>query len=117
MAWSTAARNAAVDAVAKNGGANWFAAFLDNPESGGAEVSGGSYARVAAVYPPATSGTAANDVVEISIPQGTTVKYWARFSTASGGTPYDVRALPGNGETFGGAGTLKVINNVTQSAA
>jgi hypothetical protein len=55
--------------------------------------------------------------VEINIPQGTTVKYWARFSTASGGTPYDVRQLPGNGETFGSAGTLKVINNVSQSAA
>lgn len=117
MAWSTAARNKAVDAVAKDGGANWFAAFLDNPEIGGAEVSGGAYARVQAIYPPASNGSSANDVVEINIPASTTVKYWGRFATASGGTPYDVRALPGTGESFGSAGTLKVINNVTQPSA
>ena len=116
MGWSLVARNQIVNSAGQGSGAGWFAAFVADPEVGGAEVSGGAYARVQATYPAAVDGSTSNPVVELNIPGGTTVTHWGRFSTASGGTAFDVRKLPGPGETFGSAGTLKVINNITQAA-
>lgn len=114
-------RNDALNAVAAASGASYFGLHSADPGTTGAnELTGGSYARVQAV-PPAVSvvGTVTFPTATINVPGGATVKYWARYKTASGGAPYDSGPLPGvagggPGEVYGSPGVLMLNLTMTQ---
>jgi len=113
-------RSAAVNAVAVSSGATYVAAHTADPGTTGAgEVAGGSYARVQAIPPsagPSSIGAATFPAAVLVIPAGNTVRYWARYTTASGGAPYDSGAMPGAGVVFDTSGTLTINLTVTQAA-
>lgn len=116
MANSVAFRNAVVNAVAQNGGADYFSLHTADPGTTGAsEVTGGSYGRVSAGFPAASSGAATNAGATINVPSGTTVTHWGRWTTASAGTFFTGGALTAP-ETFGSAGTYTITNTVSQAA-
>lgn len=117
MPHSVTLQNAAVNATARDSGASYIGLHSGNPGTTGAsEITGGSYARVQAVAPAAVNGGASFPAAIINVPAGNTVTYWARYTTASGGTPYDSGAMPGAGVVFDIAGTLTVNLTVTQAA-
>lgn len=116
MANSVAFRNAAVNAVAQNGGADYFSLHSGDPGSTGAnEITGGSYGRVQAGFPGATTGAATNAGATINVPAGTTISHWGRWTQASGGTFFTGGALPAP-EAYGSAGTYTLTNTVSQAA-
>jgi hypothetical protein len=118
MAYSTNFRNAAVNAVGQNGGADWFSLHTADPGTTGAsEVTGGSYARVSASFPAAVGGSSTNAGATINVPAGTTVTYWSRWTAQTGGTWYAGGALPNGGEAFGSSGTYTLTNTITQPAS
>ena len=79
MAYSTGFRNAAVNAVGQNGGADYFSLHTADPGTTGAsEVTGGSYARVSAGFPAASAGSSTNAGATINVPAGTTVTHLVR---------------------------------------
>lgn len=117
MAHSVAFRNAAVNAVAQNSGATWFSLHTGDPGTTGAnEVVGGGYARIQALYPAATTGSSVTAGATHSVPAGTTVTHFGRWTAVSGGTFYTGGALPNGGDTFGSAGTYTNVNTVSQPA-
>lgn len=113
-------RSAAVNAVAVTSGATYVAAHTADPgTTGAAEVTGGSYVRVQAIPPsagPSSIGTTTFPAAVLNIPAGSTVRFWARYTVASGGTPYDSGAMPGAGVVFDISGTLTVNLTITQAA-
>src|ERR1044072_6514179 len=118
MAYSTGFRNAAVNAVGQNGGADWFSLHTGDPGTTGAnEVTGGTYARVSAAYPAAANGSSTNAGATINVPAGTTVTHWSRWTAQSSVTWYAGGALPNGGESFGSAGTYTLTNTITQPAS
>lgn len=111
-------RNDALNAVAANSGASYFGLHTADPgTTGAAELTGGSYARVQAVAPAVTTvGTVTFPTATINVPAGVTVRYWARYKTASGGTPYDSGLIPNGGEVYGSPGTLNLALTMAQGA-
>lgn len=110
-------RNKAVDAVALNGGANWWSLHSADPGTTGAnEISGGSYTRVESVFPIAGNGASTMPGATHDIPAGTTVTHFGRWTSQVAGTFFTGAALPNGGEVFGSAGTYTNVNTVTQGA-
>lgn len=117
MANSVAFRNQAVNAVAQNGGADWFALHSADPgTTGAAEIAGGTYARVSSGFPAASTGSSTNPGATINVPAGTTITHWSRWTAQSGGTFFAGGALPNGGETYGSNGTYTLTNTVSQAA-
>lgn len=115
MANSVAFRNAVVNAVAQNGGSDYFSLHTADPGiTGASELTGGSYARVQAGFPAATTGAATNAGATINVPAGNTVTHWGRWTAASSGTFFTGGSLPAS-ETFGSAGTYTLTNTVSQA--
>ena len=113
---SVSFRNKAVDAVALNGGANWFSIHTGDPGTNGAnELTGGDYVRVQSVYPAAVSGAASIPGATSSIPSGSVITHWGRWTSQTGGTFFTGGALPNGGDTFGSAGTYTNVNTVAQA--
>ena len=112
VGWSLAAKNEQVNASGVNSTARWVGAFNGDPTAGGVEVTGGAYTRQQVTYPTSTNNNATTNIIGIQMPQGAVATHVARFSTVTGGTPYDVRALPNGGETFNSAGTLYLSNAI-----
>lgn len=104
---SLAMRNAALNAVCVGSAAGYFGLYAGDPDSGGVELAGGLYARQNSTPPSATTGSVSWPSVVFQVPGGGThPTHWARFASASGGTPYDSGALPSGGETYNSPGTL-----------
>lgn len=117
MAHSLSFRNAAVNAVAQNGAANWFSLHTGDPGTTGAnEVVGGSYARAQATYPAATNGASSTPGATHTVPAGTAVTHFGRWTIQSGGTFFTGGPLPNGGEVFGSSGTYTNVNTVSQPA-
>lgn len=109
--WSDGARNAAVDAVGTTATATWVAAFEDDACTD--EVDGGAYTRVQLDFPDSVAGAATAPTVTLNIPTGKTVRGVGRFSTASGGLPYDTRTIA-PAQPFPSGGKLDVTWTITQ---
>jgi len=117
MPHSVALRNAALNAVARDSGASWIGLHTGDPGTTGAnEVTGGSYARVQSIAPAASNGSVTFPPAVINVPAGVTVTWWARYSAASGGAPYDSGQMAGSGVVFDVAGTLTIPLTMTQPA-
>lgn len=117
MANSVSFRNKAVDAVAINGGANWFSLHTGDPGTSGAnEVTGAGYQREQALYPAAANGAATTPGATHQVPAGTVVTHFGRWSSQTAGTFFTGGVLPNGGDSFGSAGTYTNVNTVTQPA-
>lgn len=84
MPFSVAARNTMLGALSPA----YVSLHTANPGDNGAnEVSGGSYARVAATWAAASSASrAASNQPAINVPAGTTVTYIGYWTASTGGT-------------------------------
>lgn len=110
MPYSTAARNAMLDALGAVAG--FVSLHTADPGTTGAnEVSGGSYARKAASYATASgSSKPSSNAQAFPVPPATTVSHFGLWSAASGGVFYGGGPLVNDQgvptpETFNGAGT------------
>lgn len=115
MALQTSEVNVAVDAVAAR--ATHLSVHTADPATtGAAEATGGSYARVALVWPAATAGSSTAGQVTVEVPAGTYTHYglWGALTgttTWRGGNPLSTT------ETFGAAGQLKVTASIPGTAS
>lgn len=117
MSNSVSFRNKAVDAVALNGGATWWSLHTGDPGTTGAsEVVGGDYVRVQSSFPAAVSGQSTMPGATSAIPAGTTVVYFGRWTSQTGGTFFTGGPLPNGGDTFGSSGTYTNVNTCAQPA-
>lgn len=108
-------RNKAVDAVALNGGANWWSLHSGDPGTTGAnEITG--IPRVQAAFPAATNGAATMPGATHNVPAGTTVTHFGRWTSQTAGQFFTGGSLPNGGEVFGSAGTYTNVNTVSQGA-
>lgn len=117
MSFTDAFRNDAVDAVALNGGANYYSLHTADPGLTGAnEATGGSpaYAReLASGFPAASGGSSTNGSVTFDLPAGT-YTHWGRWSTASGSTGfYEGGPLPAS-QTFSTQAQYTLTQTITQ---
>lgn len=78
-------QNAAADGVA--GAFPYVALFNGNPESGGVEITGASYARKQLTLPAASTGqTAATNVpLDFDVDIGTPISHWGLMSALTAG--------------------------------
>lgn len=91
MAFSPAARNEAVDAIAANG--RWLSLHTADPGTTGAgEVVGSTRAQT--TYPAASGGSTTGTTVGVQVPAGGPYTHWGSWSASSGGTFKTGGALP-----------------------
>jgi hypothetical protein len=98
---STAARNAAVDAVAANG--RWVSLHTASPGTTGANEVVGS-TRAQTTYPPAANGTTTGTPAAVAVPAGGPYTHFGLWSAQVGGTFQGGDVLP-TPETYGSPGT------------
>jgi hypothetical protein len=83
----------------------------DPTTTGGNEVSGGSYARVAVTWNAASSGTVTNSgALSINLPASTTASYFGVWSASSSGTYYIGGALSPSITTGTSAGVVSIAS-------
>lgn len=92
----------------------YVALFSTAPSGGtpGTEISGGTYARVAAGWGAASNGVISGSVT-INVPSGATVAGVGLYTAATGGTYVDGAAV--TSQAFASAGTYTVSLTYTQS--
>jgi hypothetical protein len=94
--------------------AAYVALFTTAPSGGtaGTEVSGGTYARVAAGWSAPSSGVITGSVT-INVPTGVTINGVGLYTAATGGTYVD--GVTVTSQNFASAGTYTVALTYTQS--
>jgi hypothetical protein len=112
MGYTTAAENAAITGI-KNG-ATYISLHTGDPgTTGAAELTGGTYARVATTWPGSpTSGSITGSAAQINVPAANTITYWGLWTASTGGTFYYGGTLPAS-ETFGASGTYSLTPTLT----
>ena len=114
MAYSTSARNAALDGVGALG--TFISMHTADPGTTGAsEVSGGTYARVATTFAAAANGQKTGSQVTLNIPASTTITHWGLWSAASAGTFICGGALSSS-STYSSAGTYNFTPTLTAAS-
>lgn len=77
-------------------------------DDGGAEISGGSYARQAVTWTAAADGDIAPDAdLTFDVPAGNTVAEWRGYTALTGGTDYGGAAV--TNEAFAGDGQYTLL--------
>lgn len=91
------------------GGVTFVSLHTADPNpSGGSEVSGGSYARKAASWAAAASGSvASNAQIIFDVPAATTITHLGYWSASTSGTFYGSRQLD-TSQTYSTAGTYTI---------
>jgi hypothetical protein len=108
---STAARNAAVDALAALGA--YISLHTADPGiTGASEVAGGTYVRKLTTWAAASTGSRAGSLVNVPVPAGTTVTHAGVWSAASAGTFVGGIVLSAP-ETFGATGSYDYTPTLT----
>ena len=111
MAFTTAAKNAAVDAIIALG--NWISLHTADPGTTGAsEASGGGYARQQSAHGAAASGVATGAEVSFSNIIAAAYTHFGYWSAVTAGTFRHGNVLTPS-MTLGGTGTLKVTPSVS----
>lgn len=81
----------------------------DPTTTGGSEVTGGTYARVAVTWNAASGGTVTNsNALSINLPASTTASYFGIWSASSAGTYYIGGALSPSVTTGASAGIVTI---------
>lgn len=113
MGYTVAAENAAIGAIA--GAATFISLHTADPTTtGGSEVTGGTYARVATTWGTVSNGSYTGSQVTINVPAGTTIAFWGIWSAGTAGTFYYGGTLPAS-ESYGSAGTYALTPTITAS--
>lgn len=91
----------------------------DPTTTGGSEVTGGTYARVAVTWNAASGGSVTNsNALTINLPASTTAAYFGIWSASTAGTYYIGGALSPSVTTGASAGTVTIaIAAITVSAS
>lgn len=113
MPYTSAADTTAITAV-KNA-ATFISLHTASPGTNAAnEVTGGTYARVAATWGTVTAGSVtASTAVVLNIPAGTTITHWALHTASTGTTSQYFGDVLAASETFGAAGTYALTPTLT----
>lgn len=83
----------------------------DPTTTGGSEVTGGTYARVAVTWNAASGGSVTNSsALSINLPASTTASYFGIWSALSAGTYYIGGALSPSITTGASAGTVTIAS-------
>jgi hypothetical protein len=108
MGYAVEVHNAQLDLLDEDGAypARYLSLHTDDPgDTGANEVAGGSYARQAITWQPASSGAKSiNEAPVFQVPSDTTIKFFGLWSASSGGSWRGGDPLPKD-ETFSGPGT------------
>lgn len=111
MAFATATKNLAVDAI--TGAGNWTSLHTADPGTTGAsEATGGSYARQQSTFPAASGGVSTGSEVTFGGLPAAAYGFFGEWSAVSAGTFRHGNVLT-PAMTLGGTGTLKVTPSVT----
>jgi hypothetical protein len=112
MGYTTAAENAAITGI--KSGATYISLHTGDPgTTGAAELTGGTYARVAVTWGTVASGSVTSTAAAtINVPAANTITYWGLWSAATGPTFYFGGPLPAS-ETFGASGTYSLTPTLT----
>lgn len=87
MAYSTTAKNAALDGI--GAAATWISAHTADPGTTGAnEVTGGGYARKQTTWSAASGAEKVGSTAVLDIPAGTNVTHWGLNTAVTAGTFY-----------------------------
>ncbi len=105
MAFSTAARNTAVAAIAAN--ARWISLHTADPGTTGASEVAGS-TRAQTTYPAPVGGATTGSPAAVQVPAGGTYTHWGSWDASSGGNFQTGGALPAP-ETYGAPGTYNAV--------
>jgi hypothetical protein len=111
MAFTNAARNAALDAI---GAAGAFISFHtgDTGANGANEIAAQVYSRQQTGWSPASSGSKVGTAVTSTIPASTVVTWWGLWSALTGGTFLYGGQLPAP-ESYGAQGTIVFTPTLT----
>lgn len=108
MAFSSTAKNVAVDAIAAN--ARYISLHSANPATNGAnEIT--AIARVGTTWGTSANGTKTGSSVTLTVPAETSFSYWGVWTTTTGGTFYYGGTLPA--ENYVAAGTYTFTPSLT----
>lgn len=113
--YSMTARNKVVDSLGVNGGADWFSLHTDDPGTTGANELAGC-PRKNGPYPSAGAGEATNSGTLFDVPAGSTIRFFGRWSAATGGTFLLGGPLPAT-EIYGVSGQYQLSNKIVQGAS
>lgn len=115
MPLTTTSLNAAVDAIANQGG--WISMHTGDPGTTGAnEVASGSYARQQTTWGAAANGQRTGSEVVVPIPGGVTISYFGIWSAKTGGTLLATGSLAPS-ESFGAAGSYRYVPTLAVTAS
>lgn len=104
MAFSTAARNTAVAAVAAN--SRWISLHTADPGTTGASEVAGS-TRAQTTYPAPVGGSSTGSPAGVAVPTGGPYTHWGSWDASSGGNFSTGGALPAP-QSFATPGTYNV---------
>ena len=111
MAFATATKNAAVDAIVALG--NWISLHTADPGTTGAsEATGGSYARQQSTFGASSGGVATGSEVTFAGLVAAAYTHFGQWSASTAGTFRHGNVLTPS-MTLGGTGTLKVTPSIT----
>lgn len=77
----------------------------------GTEVTGGTYTRIAAVWPAPSAGASTATAMAFNVPASTTVNGFELFNASTAGTYQDGATI--TSQTFSSAGTYTITPTVT----
>lgn len=113
MAYTAAAKNAALDGIGAAG--SWISLHTADPSTTGAnEVPTGVYARKQTTWGAAASSSKTGSAVVIDVPAATTVSHWGINTLVSGGTFFYGGTLPSS-EAYSSAGQYSLTPTLTAS--
>lgn len=108
MAFSNAAKNAALDAI--GAAASWLSVHSADPgTTGAAEVP--SSTRSQTTWSNAVNGSKTGSTASVGVPAGATAAFWGLWSAQNGGTFHTGGPL--TSETFNGAGVYNITPTLT----
>lgn len=113
MAYTTAAKNAALDGIGT--GFTWISLHTGDPSTSGAnEVTTGVYARKQTTWGSASSSSKTGSAVVIDVPSSTTVTHWGIWSASTAGTFCYGGTLPSS-EAYSSQGQYSLTATLTAS--
>jgi hypothetical protein len=111
MAYTAAARNAALDGIGT--AATWISIHTADPgTTGTSEVATGVYARKQTTWSAAASSSKTGSAIVADIPASTTVSHWGFWTASTGGTFFYGGTLP-NSEAFSSQGQYSLTPTLT----
>lgn len=118
MAFSSYAETEALKGIVGDGNTdknNWISLHETDPtDTGGGEISGGTYGRVSTNWVAPANSTVTGSAVTLQVPSGQTIAFWGVWSQQTGGSFVYGGQLPAP-EVFGSNGTYSLTPTFSAS--